>query len=142
MKQVFLGLLLIVLGCEQSQTVGGCGELDTDTSKSSITNDGGVNDGAAELLSDGASCNENDECESAICLPSTNSFGGGYCFSTAMQGCIVVTDPSPMKALCSSVSKRLYTCGDYDVSLLGNCADIGVGDYGEHYQCCDKPGFP
>jgi hypothetical protein len=140
-----IGCVVMVLGCETTQTIDSCSN-EENTAESAIVDGaagaGGEGGGsAAPLLGDGAPCSDGAECEHAVCLPSANSFGSGYCYSGAMNGCIVVTDPSPMKVFCASLVKRLYTCGDStDVSQWGlACAEIGTGDYGERYHCCNNP---
>ncbi len=142
-------LVMLVMGCEHAQTIenGGCGDATVETDALDVKDDAGTGnvvlppDDQPAPLADGAPCDENAQCENAVCMPSKNSFGLGYCFSSAMDGCIVVGSPSPMKDLCASLSRRLYTCGnDTDVSVwdLG-CVDVGTGSFGEHYHCCNKP---
>lgn len=145
MQWVLLGVVgLAVVGCEQTQTTQ-CGNDETtaDARPPFMAADGAAGEGGSGgsgLRVDGQSCDVNAECENAYCVPGKNSFGAGVCFSLGVDGCMVVTEPSPFKALCASLSKRLYTCGSaYDPALLGMCADVGVGDIGEIYHCCAVP---
>lgn len=151
MKRWLFLVAVLTVGCGDTtttQTVEVCTEEAADPFVEGEGGMGGGGSGGAggsggsALLGDGASCDDDAQCNSAFCIPSANSFGSGVCFSTAMEGCVVVTDPSPFKAQCALQSKRLYACGNYDVSLLGDCTDVGTGNVGEHYQCCTKPGFP
>lgn len=149
---ILCGLAMVCLGCgSSSESVVQCGsdeETDkVDVSGSPLGNpDGGADGtggegGGASLRPDGASCDNNTECEHAYCVPSKNSFGAGVCFSNAMEGCVLVTDPAPLKQQCASPLKALYTCGlSWDTTTLGTCAMIGTGSMGEEYHCCDKVG--
>lgn len=157
-KGIFAALALVVScfvtsGCIESASQSHCGDSDDNGENVEVAGnpfgvDGGT-DGSggsgggnqSNLLGDGASCDVNEQCENDYCVPSKNSFGSGVCFSLAMEGCIVVTEPSPMHAQCSSALKQLYTCGEnWTIETLGSdCSDVGTGEIGEHYHCCTKP---
>lgn len=144
---LLMGLAVMGCGCDQTTII----TIHEETAEAGApfivapAEDAGVDaPEPAPLLGDGAPCDVDGDCENAACIPSTNSFGAGYCYSAAMEGCIIVGEPSPMKAQCAALSKVLYVCGDSTDVLAWNqgCADVGTGSFGETYYCCTKPGFP
>lgn len=150
MKWIILAALAAgLVGCEQTTIVGDCGgEAVMEAGAPFIISPPDAAEPDAPeplpLLGDGAPCDVNDDCANAACIPSTNSFGAGYCYSSAMEGCIVVGEPSPMQAQCAPLSKALYVCGDSTDVLAWDqgCVDVGTGSFDETYHCCNKPGFP
>ena len=151
MKWVILVTMVLAgivgCGCDQT-TIITINETTAEAGAPFMVTDAG-NDAPEELdtsplpLVAGAPCDDDFECASDVCMPSANDFSAGYCFARTMEGCIVVTALHPVKALCSSVTRSLYVCGDsWDVASLGDCDDVAVGDLGEHYHCCKKPGAP
>ena len=141
---------LLIVGCIDTtvDAPSSCnGESDQNKSAFDVGNGGNGGsagfggNGAAPLLADGSPCDFDSQCENTKCIPSKNSFGIGVCYSHAVDGCIVVTAPSPFKESCLSLSRRLYVCGDsYPIPLLGiSCVLVGTGDIGEDYHCCPYP---
>lgn len=134
--------LVTASGCSTTTTSSCNGEAadaiaSSDSGNASASSSSSSSSGSG-LLQDGASCDLPSQCENNYCVPSHNSFGEGVCFSLQTEGCVVVTDPSPMKALCP-MSNTLYTCGSsFDVTTLGMCTVVGQGDIGEDYNCCSN----
>lgn len=131
-----LTLVCLQYGCDQSQVVESCTDSNSEkVAESPIAGEPG------QKIGDGGPCGLDDDCVNGACIASTNSFSYGYCYGKDMIGCIVVTEPSPFKAQCAALTKRLYVCGDgEDVTQWGaNCASVGDGSFGETYECCDAP---
>lgn len=143
----FLTAMFLAVGCEQTQTTGSCtsGEpFDGGAPLPIIGGDGGTGgeggQAPVEPLQGGAPCDVDAQCASSYCVASKNDWSFGYCYGDVMDGCIVVTEPSPFKAQCAASTKILYVCGTgFDVSQLGTCDDVATGMLSEHYQCCAKP---
>jgi hypothetical protein len=139
-----IGLAVIGSGCEQTTIV----TISADTAESGApfaiadAGDSAADSASLPLLA-GAPCDDDFECASDTCMPSTNDYSAGYCFARSMDGCIAVTAPHPVKALCASATRTLYVCGDsWDIGLLGDCDDVAMGSLDEHYHCCKNQGAP
>ena len=148
MKKVIVVGMVALLGCEQTQIVGSC-ESANDATRLAASPDGGDGgegfggsggSGGVGNLAGGAPCDNDTQCASLYCVASKNDWTFGYCYGPEMDGCLVVTDPSPHKSSCAALSKVLYVCGDgYDVAQLGTCTLTSSGTLNEAYHCCNKP---